>query len=201
MEPERFGWTISYFRKRRCSSENGRQIRQMKKRFFYSVLFGVPGFFVSVIISFVVFGSAAGILWIFVFGDNPWPSSIEIILPILFVLVFLTVWIASVTIGFVTGKKLEKSPGLIKKHILVSIGVTIAPIIFIVFHQLSVGNIGPKSDGIRCSDFCSQKGYSGSGIPPKGSGERSCSCFDNSGFEILKVPIDSIDPGKHGDSP
>jgi hypothetical protein len=168
----------------------------MKKRYLYSVLFGIPGFFVSVIISFVVFGSAAGILWIFVFGDNPWPSSIEIILPILFVIVFLTVWTASVTIGFITGKKLEKTPGLNKKHILVSIGVTIAPVLFIVFHQLSVGNIGPKSDGIRCSDFCSQKGYSGSGMPPKDSGERSCSCFDNSGLEIMKVPIDSIDPGE-----
>jgi hypothetical protein len=173
----------------------------MKKRYIYSVLFGMPGFFVSLIISFVVFGSVAGILWIFVFGDNPWPSSIERILPILFMLVFLTVWIASVTIGFAVGKKLEKSVGLNKKHILVSIGFTILPILFVVFHQLSVGNIGPKSDSIRCSDFCSQKGYSGSGIPPKDSAEKSCSCFDNSGLEILKVPIDGIDPSKHRVSP
>jgi hypothetical protein len=168
----------------------------MKKRYLYSVLFGIPGFFVSVIISFVVFGSAAGVLWIFVFGDNPWSSSIETILPILFVLVFLTGWIAAVTIGYVAGKKLEKNPGLNKKHILVSISVTIAPILLIGFHQLSVGNIGPKSDAMRCSDFCSQKGYSGSGMPPKDSGERSCSCFGNSGLEILKVPIDSIDQGE-----
>ena len=165
----------------------------MKKRYLYSLLFGIPGFFVSVIISFVVFGAVAGIFWIFIFGDNPWPSSTEIILPILFALTFLIVWITSITIGFVTGKKLEKDLILNKKHILVSGGLTVVFILFIVLHRLSVGNIGPKSDDIRCADFCSQKGYSGSGMPPKDSGERTCSCYD-SGREVIKIPLDSINP-------
>jgi hypothetical protein len=117
----------------------------MKKRYLYSILFGIPGFFVSLIISFVIFGVAAGILWIYVFGDNPWPSSIEKILPILFALTFLTVWIASITIGYVTGKKLESDPVMNKNHILVSGGLTVMFILFIALQQLSVGNIGPKS--------------------------------------------------------
>jgi len=168
----------------------------MKRRYIYSLLFGVPGFIVSLIVSFVVSGFAGGVLWIYGFGDNPWPAYIENILPVLLALVFMTVWLASLTIGFITGKKLEQNPILNKKHILTSIGVTIISILFIVFHQLSVGNIGPKSDSLRCSDFCSQKGYSASSMPPRDSGERSCSCLDQSGHEIIRVPLDSIDPFK-----
>jgi hypothetical protein len=165
----------------------------MKKRFLYSILFGIPGFFISLIVSFVIFGVAVGILWIYVFGDNPWPSSTEKILPILFALIFLTVWIASIAAGYVTGKKLESDPALNKTHILVSGGLTIMFILFIALQQLSVGNIGPKSEDALCSEFCNQQGYSGSGMPPRNSGERTCSCFDNSGREVLKVPLDNID--------
>jgi hypothetical protein len=168
----------------------------MKRRYIYSILFGVPGFIVSLVVSFVVSGFAGGVLWIYVFGDNPWPAYIENLLPILFALVFMIVWLTSLTTGFIMGKQLEKNPILNRKHILISIGVTIIPILFIVFHQMSVGNLGSKSDSARCSDFCIQKGYSASSMPPRDSGERSCGCLDQSGHEIIKVPVDSIDPSK-----
>lgn len=167
----------------------------MKKRYLYSILFGIPGFFISLIISFVIFGVAAGILWIYFFGDNPWPSSTEKILPTLFVLIFLTIWVTSITAGYITGKKLESDPALNKTHILVSGGLTVMFILFVVLQQLSVGNIGPKSEDVLCSEFCSRQGYSGSGMPPRNSGERSCSCYDNFGNEVLKVPLNGIDSG------
>lgn len=167
----------------------------MKKRFLYSLLFGIPGFFVSAIISLVIFGAAIGILWIYVFGDNPWPVSTETLFSILLVLTFLILWAATITIGYFTGKRLEKDPVLNRKHILVSGALTIMFVLLIVLQQLSVGNIGPKSDSVLCSDFCNQKGYVGSGMPPRNSGDRSCSCFDESGNEVLKVPLDSIEPG------
>jgi hypothetical protein len=168
----------------------------MKKRYFYSLLFGIPGFVISAVFSFIIFEALAGVLWIYVFGDNPWPSLIDKILPVLFALVFLTIWIITIVVGFIIGKRLEKNQVLNKKHVLVSIGVTIIPILFVVLYQMSVGNIGPKSDGERCGDFCSQRGYSGSSMPPEDSGERNCICIDNSGVEIIKVPMDSIDPNK-----
>ena len=165
----------------------------MKKRYIYSVLFGIPGLIVSGIIALMVFGATAGILWIFVYGDNPWPSFIEKALPALFVLVFLIAGLACIAAGFVIGKKNEQNPVLNKSHILISIGITLAAVLFIVIYQLSVGNIGPKPDSLRCSEFCSQKGYSASSMPPRNSGERTCSCLNDSGIEILKVPVDSLD--------
>jgi hypothetical protein len=112
------------------------------------------------------------------------------------VITFLVLWIVSIRVGFVAGKKLETELGLNKKHLITSVGLTIAPILFIVLHQLSVGNIGPKTDSQLCTDFCRQKGYSTSGMPPKNSGDRSCLCYDDSGHEILNVPIESIFPSE-----
>lgn len=164
----------------------------MKKRFLYALLFGLPGFFVSGIISLFVFGASMGVLWLFVFGDNPWPSSIDTILPIVFMLAFLLLWVGSIAIGYAIGKRLEANPTLNRNHILISVGLTGLFILLIVLQQFSAGNIGPKSDGVLCSDYCMQQGYAGSGMPPQNSGDRTCSCYDSSGNEALKVPLDEI---------
>ncbi len=164
----------------------------MKKRYLYSLLFGVPGFFVSLLIAFVIFGIAAGFLWLYVFGDDPWPSSTEKILPILFILSFLGLWSASIIVGFVIGKNLEEESELNKQHIMVSVGVTIIPIVLMILYQWRVGNIGPKSDSVLCSEYCRDKGYSGSGMPALNSGEKSCSCFDSHGKEVIKTPMEEV---------
>lgn len=168
----------------------------MKKRYLYSLLFGIPGFFVSVMISLFVFGAMTGILWIFVFGDNPWPSWTGAMFPVLLAFTFLMVWSGIISIGFSIGRKLENDPAVNHRHALISGALTILLILFMVLQQWSVGNLGPKADSVICSDFCAQKGYSGSGMPPQNSGDRGCSCFDNSGNEALIVPLDDIAPSK-----
>jgi hypothetical protein len=107
----------------------------------------------------------------------------------------MLLWIFSIVAGFAIGKKLETNPEWNWAHVLLSAGLTLAFILFILLQQVSVGNLGPKTDSILCSDFCVQHGYSGSGLPPANSGDRTCSCYDNSGNEALSVPLESIDPG------
>ena len=166
----------------------------MKKRYVYALLFGIPGFFVAAIISLVLFGALAGILWIYVFGDRPWPASTDTVLSILPLLGFLILWTIFIVIGYLVGKRLEKDAASNWSHVLISGGFTLVFILFIVLQQWSVGNIGPKSDSVLCSDFCALHGYSGSGMPPIDSGIRTCSCYDTSGNEVLTVPLDHIDP-------
>ncbi|HSA99037.1 MAG TPA: hypothetical protein VLE49_00190 [Anaerolineales bacterium] len=166
----------------------------MKKRYLYALLFGIPGFFVAGIIALFIFGAATGILWLFVFGDNPWPSFTDKVLLILLVLAFLLLWTTSIAAGYNAGKKLESNPALNWMHILVSGGLTLMVILFIVLQQFSVGNIGPKSDSRVCSEFCIRKGYAASGMNLQESVDRTCTCFDNAGNEALKVPWDTIDP-------
>lgn len=166
----------------------------MKKRYLYSLLFGIPGLFVAGIISIVLFGALAGILWIYVFGDHPWPSYTEPLISMGFVLAVLTIWIVSIGLGYVVGKRLEKDPVLNRNHVLISVGFTVVFLLLIVLQQWSMGNLGPRSDSVLCSEFCVRHGYSGSGMPPLNSGERICSCYDNSGNEVLAVPLDHLDP-------
>jgi hypothetical protein len=152
----------------------------------------MPGFFLSGVIALLVFGFTAGALRLFLLGDNPWPASIETILPFLLLLVFPIAWLATTTLGFVIGKHLEANPVLQKSHILISFGLTLLAVLLILSYQWSVGNTGPQSAGLRCSDYCSLNGYSASSLPPLDSGDRTCSCLDNLGREAIKIPIDQI---------
>jgi hypothetical protein len=168
----------------------------MKKRYIYTILFGIPGFMISALIAWIVAGTAAGALWIFVFGDNPWPASVDKILPVLLVVVFLAIWIVLLTAGFLIGKRLERHPEINKNHIWISIGVVVAIGLGFGLFQLRAGNIGPQSEGARCSEYCSQKGYSASSMPPLNSGDRTCSCLDEFGNAVITVPLENIGAAK-----
>lgn len=165
----------------------------MKKRYLYALLFGIPGLFVAGIADLFLLGGLAGILWLFVFGDNPWPFPTDEVFAILLVLVFLALWIVLILTGYKIGKRLESDPALNWRHILLSGGITALMILFIVFQQL-MENLSPKTDSTLCHEFCVQHGYSASGTPPRDSGDRSCVCLDDFGNEGLKVPLDSLVP-------
>jgi len=167
----------------------------MKKRYVYALLFGIPGFFIAGIITLFVSGALFGVFWLFIFGDNPWPASIETIASILIVFIFSALWIGAIMFGYRTGKGLENGSSVDPKHVLVSMCLTALFILFIVFQQWSAGNLGPKSDSVVCADFCTQNGYSGSGMPPQNSGDRNCSCYDDTGHEALKIPLEDIESG------
>ena len=167
----------------------------MKKRYLYTLLFGLPGLFVAGAISILAFGALTGILWLFVLGDNTWPAFVEPVLGATFVLALLVLWIIFIVLGYFVGRRLEKDPALNKMHIFISLGVTLAFILLMTFYQWSVGNLGPKTDSAMCSDFCSLHGYAGSGMPPEISGDRTCSCYDSSGSEVLQIPLDHLESG------
>ena len=164
----------------------------MKKRYLYSLLFGIPGLFIAGILSILAFGGLAGILWLYVFGDNPWPAYVEPLTSAFFILSVSAIWIAFIALGYTIGRRLEQDPILDRNHVLISAGLTVMFLLMIVFQQFGVGNLGPQSDSVLCSEFCVQHGYSGSGVPPQESGIRTCSCFDDNGHEAQIVPLESI---------
>jgi hypothetical protein len=166
----------------------------MKKRYIYSLLFGIPGLFVAGIVSILVFAAFAGILWLYVFGDDPWPGEAESILAVLFVLFFVVLWTGLIILGYLIGRRLERDPTLNRNHVLISAALTVIFLLLMLFQQWTVGNLGPISDSSLCSDFCARHGYAGSGMPPEDSGERTCSCYDDSGAEVFRVPLDHIAP-------
>jgi hypothetical protein len=45
---------------------------------------------------------------------------------------------------------------------------------------------------VSCADLCRAKGFIGSGVPPRNSGEHTCSCFDAQGREAVKLPLSEL---------
>lgn len=164
----------------------------MKKRYLYILLFGIPGLFVAGIFSILMFGGVMGVLWLYVLGDNPWPAYTEQAVSALFVLTVLVLWGVTIVAGYLVGKRLEHDSQVNRNHVLISMALTVMFLLLILVQQWSAGNLGPKSDTVICSDFCSQHGYAGSGMPPQTTGDRTCSCYDESGNEAQQVPLDSI---------
>lgn len=167
----------------------------MKKRYLYSLLFGIPGLFIAGGISILLLGALAGILWLFVLGDNPWPASAEIILSILFVVICLTLWAGFIVLGYWVGRRLENDSAMNRTHVLLSAGLTVLFILVMVVYQWRAMTLGSQTDSLLCSEFCVQHGYSASDIPPETSADRICSCYDAEGSEALRIPLDHIAPG------
>ena len=166
----------------------------MKQRYIYVILFGIPGFLVSLLITIMFFGFLAGFLWLYIFGDETWPAYIENMLPVLFVITFLILWTASITYGYFTGKRLEDSSEVDRKHIITSIVVLILSLSIILLYQARIGNIGSKPVTLLCSEYCLSQGFVMSSMPPRDSGEMTCSCFDEFGQETMNIQVDDIIP-------
>jgi len=131
----------------------------MGKRFICTLLFLVPGLFVSLLVTYAVVGTTHGILWIYVLGDSSWPTWTGQVLPVLLVMLFFSLWVIAMVSDFVVGKKLEAAPGFDVRHVWLSLAATLLPIGIALLHQLSMADNGPQSDGQRCTEYCSDLGY------------------------------------------
>lgn len=164
----------------------------MRRRYLYVLMFSVPALLASVIVSVAVVAGAAGVLWLFVYGDNPWPAGANTTLIALFSAACIASCVVCLSIAYSAGRKQEESAALNRTHLAASVGATALLVALIAAHQWGVGNVGTPGDSVLCSQFCAAKGYSGSGMPPKDSGARTCSCYDAQGREAAKVPMDEL---------
>jgi hypothetical protein len=150
----------------------------------------MPALLASIIVSFLLFGGVAGFLWIFVSGDNPWPSSIGNWLMALLVFTCVTLWIAFMVAAYFVGKKQEVHPILNVRHVIASVGATLLLVLLVILQQWNVGNIGKKSNEVLCAEFCRDKGFAGSGMPPRNVAPAMCSCYDAQGRETMKINME-----------
>jgi hypothetical protein len=165
---------------------------RMRRRYVYLILFAVPGLILSGILTVLFFGMAAGALWLFAFGDNPWPRLVEELLSTGAGIVFVVLWVALMAAGYLIGKRREQEARLNRRHLLLAGTITVVLAAFVVLTQLANGNIGPRSEGVRCSDFCSARGYLASSVSPANSTNRTCSCLNASGSAVIQKPLDSV---------
>jgi hypothetical protein len=164
----------------------------MRRRWQYVLIFSVPALLASVVASFVVFGAAAGFLWLFVFGDNPWPAAARTALVAVFAVTCILSWAGLLAVAHAAGRRQEGRASGNGKAVAVSAAATALLVALAAFHQWRAGNLGTPSDETVCSEFCTAKGFMGSGMPPRDSALRTCSCFDAQGREAVKVPMAEV---------
>jgi hypothetical protein len=137
----------------------------------------------------------SGFFWLYVFGDSEPLSQADTMLIVLFFTVLIVTWAVFIVTGFSMGKSLEDDPKQNSKHVVISIIATLVPLLLILLHQFSVGNIGPETDSVICSEFCRANGYAVSSMSPKLSAEDTCSCLDAQGKEVVSMPVALIRAG------
>lgn len=164
----------------------------MPKRYIYSLLFGIPGLFIAGMAAIFLFAGLTWILGIYVFGDEAWPTYTEQVLSTLFILTVLTFWLVAIVVGYVVGMRLERAPAMNRTHILISAGLTLLFLLLMAAQQFGAVILGPRQDSALCRDFCTMHGYAGSRTAPELSGNGICSCYDESGSEVLRIPLDHL---------
>jgi hypothetical protein len=155
-------------------------------------LFGLPALITAALISIALFGAITGLLWIFVLGDDPWPTSTDSAAGVITTLVFAGVSILLLVIAYRAGKRQEKHSSFNKKHLAFSVVATLALIGIAIGHQYSVGNFGPPTDSVVCADYCRAQGFNTSSLTPRDQGSRACRCLDSHGAEAVTISLDQI---------
>ena len=131
--------------------------------------------------------ASAGALWLFVFGDNPWPAVANTLLGAVFVVGSGGLWMGLLAVAYTVGKQQEMRSTLNAGHVALSVGVTMVLAVVIVVRLMGLSVFGVRSNSLVCADLCQAEGFAASGMPPENSGERTCSCYDAQGREVRRI--------------
>lgn len=115
----------------------------MRARFSYPLAFLVPSAMAAVLLAVLVAAAGAGILWLFVFGDNPWPAGADGALMALAAFVAAGALMLLLLASYSFGKRRETYGGMAKRHLVLALAVSIAIPALVLFYEWQVGNLGP----------------------------------------------------------
>jgi hypothetical protein len=155
-------------------------------------MFAVPALLASIVASVLLLAASAGALWLFVFGDDPWPDAASTVLGVTFLATGAALWIGLLAAAYAVGTAEESRPGLNRGHVWVSLGLTAALAALIASRVWGLGALGPRPDTLVCADYCRAEGFAASGVPPRDSGDRTCTCYDGRGQEARRIRVADI---------
>jgi hypothetical protein len=119
----------------------------MKRRYWYLLLFGISAAICAAIATVLVVGAVAGAMWIFVYGDNPWPATTETTLATLAGLAFVAAFLGLLSIAYRVGRAQEERAAFDPAHLRLALGSAALLLLVAAGYEWKVGNVGPRSDG------------------------------------------------------
>jgi hypothetical protein len=165
----------------------------LKRRYLYVLLFAVPALFAALIATAMMVAASAGLLWLFVLGDDPWPPVANTLLGGVAVLCGAATWLALLSVAYAIGKLQERRAGLNTGHVALAIGATVVLGAVIAARLTGLSLSGTRSDSLAWLDLCLAEGFSASSMPSRDSGDRTCICLDSQGREVRRVPLLEVD--------
>jgi len=163
-----------------------------QRRYLYMLLFALPALLVSTIAGTMMLAASAGVLWLFVLGDNPWPPVADALLGAVFIAGSAALWMALLFVAYTVGKQQEARPTFNAGHVALSIGATVVLVAVVAMRLTGPGGSAALGDSAVCADLCRAQGFAASGTPPRDSGNRTCSCYDAQGRETRRVPLPKV---------
>lgn len=114
----------------------------MKARYAYPLVFLLPSVMAAALAAIVTIAAGAGMLWIFVYGDDPWPASAHTVLMAGAFVVFALALAALLAAGYAFGRRREAAGGLRRAHVVAAFAVSAGLCVLVLLHQWQVGHIG-----------------------------------------------------------
>ncbi len=116
----------------------------MKTRYAYPLLFLVPIALAAALAAVLIAGAGAGIMWMFIYGDDVWPSSANMTIMVVAVTVCILVFSSLVALCYSVGKAYETRGGLRRAQVLTAIGLSVGLPLLVLWHQWQVGNLSHR---------------------------------------------------------
>ncbi len=79
----------------------------MRLRTGYLIAGAVWALFLSSAATYVVLGAVVGVLWLYVLGDNPWPSALDWVIPVIGLVVFIFTTASCIYFAYRYGRQRE----------------------------------------------------------------------------------------------
>ncbi|MGE5639025.1 MAG: hypothetical protein ACM30H_02945 [Clostridia bacterium] len=160
----------------------------MRRRHAYLLLFGAPALLAALLVGAIVLVFALAIFWIFIFGDNTWPDYSYYLLAALFIGAAGTTFAVLLYHAYEAGKRQEETTSTNRAHIALAIASTLALLIVPALYVWHSSQADQTPEG-ACAFYCKNRGFAASGMPPRNSGDKTCTCYGPKGEAGATFPL------------
>ena len=160
----------------------------MRRRNAYLLLFGAPALLASLLVGAIVLVFALAVFWVFIFGDDTWPAYTNYLLAALFIGSAGTTFVVLLYHAYAAGQRQEQAPSTSGFHVALAVASTLALLAVPALYVWHSSQADQTPEG-ACAFYCTNRGFPSSGMPPRNSGDKTCTCYRPDGGVGASFPL------------